>query len=386
MKIMNCPLNGPRNIAEFVCGGEVREMPDPDRCADAEWADHVFMQDNPAGEVREWWCTRRPRFWFIAERDTLTDEILETYAGARVHGAPGAGLRWRDRRRHRGWGRASALLDRPEPAGRLHLRGPQLPRLRRRHHRQRARRLRPVAAVALVQVSPPARHPLHGRARRQHAGAARRTSRTCSPTGTASRRASRSAARTTAARSPTTAARRCVCSSRFLPVGFYYDVPPAEGRVEALGADHPQLRRPRQGEPQGASAPYYDKAMAFAIVAVVGGGPAGMSAALEAAETRRSRSCWSRRRRCSAGRSPTPASTPTATRAQQEHRRLVAEIEASPNITRAHRCRLQRSVRRQLAAGDQRQPDVQGARAARWSSRPARSSSRWCSATTTCPA
>ena len=29
MKIMPCPLNGPRNISEFVCGGEVLDMPDP---------------------------------------------------------------------------------------------------------------------------------------------------------------------------------------------------------------------------------------------------------------------------------------------------------------------------------------------------------------------
>ena len=28
MKIMHCPLNRPRNISEFVYGGEVREMPD----------------------------------------------------------------------------------------------------------------------------------------------------------------------------------------------------------------------------------------------------------------------------------------------------------------------------------------------------------------------
>jgi sarcosine oxidase subunit delta len=78
MKIMNCPLNGPRNIVEFVCGGEVRATPDPERCTDAEWADHVFMQDNPSGEVVEWWLHAPTGFWFIARRDTRTDEILET--------------------------------------------------------------------------------------------------------------------------------------------------------------------------------------------------------------------------------------------------------------------------------------------------------------------
>jgi sarcosine oxidase, subunit delta len=78
MKIMNCPLNGPRNIAEFVYGGEARAMPDADRCMDAEWADHVFMHDNPAGEVTEWWLHAPTAFWFIARRDTRTDQILET--------------------------------------------------------------------------------------------------------------------------------------------------------------------------------------------------------------------------------------------------------------------------------------------------------------------
>ena len=78
MKIMNCPLNGPRSIAEFACGGEVRAMADPNACSDAKWADHVFMQDNPAGEVIEWWLHAPTAFWFIARRDTRTDEILET--------------------------------------------------------------------------------------------------------------------------------------------------------------------------------------------------------------------------------------------------------------------------------------------------------------------
>jgi sarcosine oxidase subunit delta len=78
MKIMHCPLNGPRNIAEFVCAGEVRDMPDPAACSDAAWADHVFMHANPAGEVVEWWLHTPTAFWFVARRDTRTDDILET--------------------------------------------------------------------------------------------------------------------------------------------------------------------------------------------------------------------------------------------------------------------------------------------------------------------
>ena len=84
MKIMHCPLNGPRNISEFVWGGEVREEPDPSRSSDAEWADHVFLHDNQPGVVREWWLHAPTAFWFIAERNTLTDEILRTYAASDV--------------------------------------------------------------------------------------------------------------------------------------------------------------------------------------------------------------------------------------------------------------------------------------------------------------
>ena len=79
MKLLRCPLNGERNISEFICGGEVRRDPDPGATSDAEWADHLFLQDNPAGVVREWWFHVPSGYWFIAERDTVTDEIRATY-------------------------------------------------------------------------------------------------------------------------------------------------------------------------------------------------------------------------------------------------------------------------------------------------------------------
>jgi sarcosine oxidase subunit delta len=84
MKIMHCPLNGPRNISEFVWAGEVVEEPDPNRCSDAEWADYVFLRDNRPGVVREWWLHAPTAYWFIAERNTLTDEILRTYAASEM--------------------------------------------------------------------------------------------------------------------------------------------------------------------------------------------------------------------------------------------------------------------------------------------------------------
>ena len=87
MKIMPCPLNGPRNIQEFICAGPVEPHPDPNRCSDHEWTEFVWMEENLAGVVREWWCHAATSYWFIAERNTVTDEILATYPADRVFSA-----------------------------------------------------------------------------------------------------------------------------------------------------------------------------------------------------------------------------------------------------------------------------------------------------------
>ncbi len=80
MKIMHCPLNGPRNIAEFVYGGEVVAEPDSANVSDDEWTDFLFLENNIAGVVREWWLHGPSAYWFIAERDTRSGEIVKTYA------------------------------------------------------------------------------------------------------------------------------------------------------------------------------------------------------------------------------------------------------------------------------------------------------------------
>lgn len=84
MKLMPCPLNGLRNISEFAYGGVVRPMPDPRDVPDAAWAAHVFLEDNAAGMVREWWCHLPTAYWFIAERDTRSDRILRSYPATEV--------------------------------------------------------------------------------------------------------------------------------------------------------------------------------------------------------------------------------------------------------------------------------------------------------------
>lgn len=78
MKIMICPLNGPRNISEFSYGGEVKARPAPGAGPDAV-ADYVFLKENWPGVTREWWFHMPTSYWFIAERNLGTDEIVRTY-------------------------------------------------------------------------------------------------------------------------------------------------------------------------------------------------------------------------------------------------------------------------------------------------------------------
>lgn len=88
MKIMPCPLNGPRNISEFVYGGELKAQPDIATCSDKEWADYVFHSKNRAGIVTEWWMHSASAYWFLAERNTVTDEILRTWDPAETFSMP----------------------------------------------------------------------------------------------------------------------------------------------------------------------------------------------------------------------------------------------------------------------------------------------------------
>ncbi len=83
MKLMHCPLNGWRNIGEFVYGGDVVVAPAPE-ASNEEWADWVFMQDNLPGTAREWWLQSPSSYWFIAERDIVNDVILRTYPASEV--------------------------------------------------------------------------------------------------------------------------------------------------------------------------------------------------------------------------------------------------------------------------------------------------------------
>ena len=83
MLIINCPHCGPRDEAEFSCGGEAhiaRPLAE-NSITDAQFADYLFYRHNPKGVFLERWrhaagCRR----WFNAVRDTVSHEIIEIYA------------------------------------------------------------------------------------------------------------------------------------------------------------------------------------------------------------------------------------------------------------------------------------------------------------------
>lgn len=85
MKQLFCPLNGLRNISEFSYGGEYHTAPDHHNSSSREWAEHVFFAENKAGWVTEWWCHLPTSYWFLVERNTITDEIRRSFQSSDLH-------------------------------------------------------------------------------------------------------------------------------------------------------------------------------------------------------------------------------------------------------------------------------------------------------------
>jgi sarcosine oxidase subunit delta len=59
-------------------------MPDPNSTDSRQWAEHVFFHDNAAGVVTEWWCHTASSFWFLAERNTITDQVIRTFEASEI--------------------------------------------------------------------------------------------------------------------------------------------------------------------------------------------------------------------------------------------------------------------------------------------------------------
>ncbi len=79
---IRCPWCGPREELEFSYGGQahIAYPKDPDALSDEEWAQFIFLRDNPKGWFRERWVhSQGCRRWFNALRHTATHEIAATY-------------------------------------------------------------------------------------------------------------------------------------------------------------------------------------------------------------------------------------------------------------------------------------------------------------------
>ncbi len=78
--IINHPLLGPRDAAEFVYLGDAAMIDRPDGLADGaldDFHDYAYLRDNPAGLHRElWYHEQGDRSWLVVTRDTLTHEIM----------------------------------------------------------------------------------------------------------------------------------------------------------------------------------------------------------------------------------------------------------------------------------------------------------------------
>ena len=74
-----CPDCGRREVHEFSFGGESSRRPSPDAPI-RDLARYLFFRRNVAGPNVEWWFHRDGcRGWFLAVRDTRTNQVGQTY-------------------------------------------------------------------------------------------------------------------------------------------------------------------------------------------------------------------------------------------------------------------------------------------------------------------
>ena len=73
--LLTCPNCGVREVTDFGYGGEIAARPK----SDPTWRElntYNYFRRNVAGVQREWWFHRSGcRAWFVAERDTRTNEV-----------------------------------------------------------------------------------------------------------------------------------------------------------------------------------------------------------------------------------------------------------------------------------------------------------------------
>lgn len=81
MLLLTCPNCGHRNSSEFRFGGEYNSRPkNPATVTDSEWTRYLYLKQNRMGMQTEWWYhSAGCGLWFLAERDTKTNQVTKTY-------------------------------------------------------------------------------------------------------------------------------------------------------------------------------------------------------------------------------------------------------------------------------------------------------------------
>jgi heterotetrameric sarcosine oxidase delta subunit len=84
--VLTCPNCGPREVTDFSFGGEVNPRPTA-RPGKRELGAYNYFRRNVAGVQWEWWFHRSGcGAWFLAERDTRTNQVLFTELPSRTGG------------------------------------------------------------------------------------------------------------------------------------------------------------------------------------------------------------------------------------------------------------------------------------------------------------
>jgi methylglutamate dehydrogenase subunit B len=71
-----CPFCGPRDSREFVTRGDAAPVRPAAEAGEAAMFDYVYLRDNPAGAITEWWYHASGcRQWLRVTRDTVTHVV-----------------------------------------------------------------------------------------------------------------------------------------------------------------------------------------------------------------------------------------------------------------------------------------------------------------------
>jgi len=90
--LLSCPYCGPRPVDEYAYFGEVTKRPKSSPSL-RDLTEYVYFRDNVAGVQREWWQHRTGcGEWFLAERDTRTNEVLAIHLPQPDRGADSAAV------------------------------------------------------------------------------------------------------------------------------------------------------------------------------------------------------------------------------------------------------------------------------------------------------